>query len=91
MFIKHTTPKGLPELHIAGYTCFKQLIIPNMKMALMMQMTALTTFSWIKNIEGFFTEYYFLQYDTGLILGLRPSNERCRCKVTPSLIGWAQT
>ena len=26
---------------------------------------------------------------TGLILGLRPANERCRYKVTPSLIGWA--
>ena len=28
---------------------------------------------------------------TGLILGLRPVNERRRYKVTPSLIGWAQT
>ena len=28
---------------------------------------------------------------TGLILGLRPSNERRRYKVTPSFIGWAQT
>ena len=28
---------------------------------------------------------------TGLILGLRPANERCRYFVTPSLIGWAQT
>ena len=27
----------------------------------------------------------------GLILGLRPDNERRRYKVTPSLIGWAQT
>ena len=27
---------------------------------------------------------------TGLILGLRPANERCCCEVTPSLIGWAQ-
>ena len=27
---------------------------------------------------------------TGLILGLRPANERRRYKVTPSLIGWAQ-
>ena len=26
----------------------------------------------------------------GLILGLRPANERRRYKVTPSLIGWAQ-
>ena len=31
-----------------------------------------------------------IQY-TGLILGLRPANERRRYKVTPSLIGWAQT
>ena len=28
---------------------------------------------------------------TGLILGLHPANERRRYKVTPSLIGWAQT
>ena len=28
---------------------------------------------------------------TGLILGLRPANERRRYKVTPSLIGWTQT
>ena len=28
---------------------------------------------------------------TGLILGLRSANERQRYKVTPSLIGWAQT
>ena len=27
----------------------------------------------------------------GLILGLRPANERRRYKVTPSLIGWAPT
>ena len=26
-----------------------------------------------------------------LVLGLRPANERRRYKVTPSLIGWAQT
>ena len=29
--------------------------------------------------------------EPGLILGLRPANERRRYKVTPSLIGWAQT
>ena len=28
--------------------------------------------------------------ERGLILGLRPANERRRYKVTPSLIGWAQ-
>ena len=30
-------------------------------------------------------------YNSGLILGLHPTNERRRYKVTPSLIGWAQT
>ena len=30
-------------------------------------------------------------YISGLILGLRPANEKRRYKVTPSLIGWAQT
>ena len=29
--------------------------------------------------------------NTGLILGLHPATERHRYKVTPSLIGWAQT
>ena len=29
--------------------------------------------------------------NTGMILGLRPANERRRYKVTPSLIGWVQT
>ena len=28
---------------------------------------------------------------TGMIIGLHPANERRRYKVTPSLIGWAQT
>ena len=28
--------------------------------------------------------------DSGLILGLRPANERRRYKVTSSLIGWVQ-
>ena len=34
---------------------------------------------------------YAIYRVTGLILGLRPANERRRYKVTPSLIGWAQT
>ena len=29
--------------------------------------------------------------DSGLILGLRPANERRRYKVMPSFIGWAET
>ena len=33
----------------------------------------------------------FLDVFTGLILGLRPANERRRYTVTPSPIGWAQT
>ena len=33
----------------------------------------------------------FIHSGTGLILGLCPANERRRYKVTPSLIGWAQT
>ena len=28
---------------------------------------------------------------TGLILGLHPANDKRRYKVTPFLIGWAQT
>ena len=33
----------------------------------------------------------WLYHNAGLILDLRPANERRRYKVTPSLIGWAQT
>ena len=33
----------------------------------------------------------FTSYDSGLILGFHPANGRHRCKVMPSLIGWAQT
>ena len=32
-----------------------------------------------------------ISWDTGLILGLRPANERLRYKVTASFNGWAQT
>ena len=39
---------------------------------------------WMPSSLGFFQL-------TGLILGLLQANERHRCKVTPSLIGWAQT
>ena len=40
---------------------------------------------------GGVVKYIILWYTAGLILGLRPANERRRYKVTPSLIGWAQT
>ena len=32
-----------------------------------------------------------IKAEPGLILSLHPVNKRRRCKVTPSLIGWAQT
>ena len=34
---------------------------------------------------------YLVCVITGLILGLHPAYERCRYKVTQSLIGWVQT
>ena len=34
---------------------------------------------------------FFFHFCAGLILDLYPANERHRYKVTPSLIGWAQT
>ena len=37
------------------------------------------------------TDPLAMSHTAGLILGLRPANERCRYKVTPSLIGWEQT
>ena len=46
------------------------------------------------NSSGFYTSWNLkskMLLGTGLILGLRKANERRRYKVTPSLIGWAQT
>ena len=37
------------------------------------------------------TKLVILICTTGLVLGLRPANERCCYKVTPSIIGWVQT
>ena len=36
-------------------------------------------------------DYPGIIWNTRLILGLHPANERRCYKVTPSLIGWAQT
>ena len=41
--------------------------------------------------EGVFAFCAIVRADAGLILSLRPPNKRRRYKVTPSLIGWAQT
>ena len=45
-------------------------------------------------LQGVYREYFQdnsqCWYKSGLILGLRPANERRRYKVTLSLIGWAQ-
>ena len=52
----------------------------------------------LKNPLRFETQYVYILFaqspkntTSGLILGLHPSSERRRYKVTPSLIGWAQT
>ena len=52
--------------------------------------------SWYPQVTS---EWDFNEYEggswsntiAGLILGLHPTNERCRYNLTPSLIGWAQT
>ena len=46
---------------------------------------------FVASVELFFFHWYQFGAITGPILGLRPTNERRRYKVTPSLIGWAQT
>ena len=48
-------------------------------------MDHLTGGKWLKPVTN------ELHGNTGLILGLRSANERGLYKVTPSLIGWAQT
>ena len=47
----------------------------------------------IESIGLTLISYIYIYHDsyTGLILGLRPANERRRYNVTPSLIRWAQT
>ena len=52
----------------------------------------------IKHLMNSYRYYFLFRFVTmflrreniGLILGLRPANERRRYKVTPSLIGWAR-
>ena len=39
----------------------------------------------------YFEAWLVSSYTPGLVLVLRPANERRRYKVTPSLIGWAHT
>ena len=49
--------------------------------------------SWIHILLCYiyqFTWEHMMEYITGLILGLRPANERCRYKVMVAHIGWAQ-
>ena len=50
---------------------------------------------WLQGTPGYQQQLFFtIQYlkrDAGLILGLRPANERRRYYVTQSLIGWVQT
>ena len=47
--------------------------------------------NFIMFLMGRISEENFVYICSGLILGLRLANERRRYKVTPSLIGWAQT
>ena len=51
--------------------------------------------AWEHTIYGLLNivapDYHVFDSISGLILGLHPANERRRYKVTPSLIGWAQT
>ena len=46
---------------------------------------------WIRFLSHSVIVYVSQQTHSGLILGLPPTNEGRRYKVTPSLIGWAQT
>ena len=47
--------------------------------------------SWWRQVTTSFDNVLLPNMQPGLILGLCPANERRRYKVTPSLIGWAQT
>ena len=56
-------------------------LAPNMQQAIIWASYASMSYNWCP----------CPWHATGLILGLRPANQRCCYKVTPSLIGWAQT
>ena len=47
--------------------------------------------TWIRVISGWLWGVTIFLTLPGLVLGLRPANQRHRYKATPSLIGWAQT
>ena len=47
--------------------------------------------SWLETLSVVMREIAGRMSKTGVILGLRPANERCRYTVTLSLIGWMQT
>ena len=62
------------------------------KMATIVQTTFSSSFLFLKLLEYWLIFYWNGSQgsNSGLILGLRPANERHRCKVTPSLIGWCK-
>ena len=66
-------------IHHGGSTCHSKSAA-NLLRGLSLPQHGLVELSW-QDTSSF----------SGLILGLRPANEKRRYKVTPSLIGWAQT
>ena len=74
--------------------------LTNIPVVLRLQMMC-RKFVFVENLTHFindsFTQWQIVDFEqaeneiAGLTLGFRPGNERRRHKVTPSLIGWAQT
>ena len=54
-------------------------------------MTLLYAFCQILHEEVLWLQSWNSDSNTGMIIGLRPPNERRRYFVMPSLIGWVQT
>ena len=80
--ISHNAPFCNRNMHICAHFCYK------------MMHCGICTYVHIS-----VTKWCIVGYDTGAlwdlwywsILGLHSAKERCRYKVTPSLIGWAKT
>ena len=85
-FSKEVNGSGKSDLYVIQlHYCFTLYILfTEMEMLLFWLNSSLST-SVVVEMTIFSTTC------AGLILGLRPANERRRYKVTPSLIGWAQT
>ena len=85
---------GTLSIRIIG-TYFSEMLIGISTFSLKKLHLKISSAQWRPGVlsrpQCFNTRCWEEECNAGLILGLRPANERRRYKVTPSLIGWART